>query len=293
MTKPKLWDNSVLAALDACEVLGVQRYREHLDEPEPDASKHMGSVLHIGINTFYTSGSVATAVAATRAAWGVFLSPRKPWLTAEYAAQIMAMFPRTLDVTRWGYEVLHTERYIANESAEHCGILDLHVRDAEGVHGVFDVKSTALWLSGAWQEQWRHSEQGAGYLDLAEHAYGEPLRYFGVLAIHIQSAKPRKDGSFEPRVPKPDDFIKIGPHEYSPALRAELRRTRIGKIARAKVVFDGIAEPIKRTRSCMDFNRQCPHLRYCVMDPSDRAEAYAMAVATGALVKREWKPEER
>ena len=26
VTKPKLWDNSVLAALDACEVLGVQRY---------------------------------------------------------------------------------------------------------------------------------------------------------------------------------------------------------------------------------------------------------------------------
>ena len=284
------FDATILGTLDRCEVLGVTAYRDDLAEPGLDASKHLGTALHAGIHTFYARGSAALAVECVRDTFGGFVSPRKPWITAQYASQIMQMFPQALDVTRLGYEVLHTEQYLANDGMEYCGIMDLHVRNANGEHGVFDVKSTALWLSRAWQEQWRHSEQGAGYLDLAEHTFGVPMHYFGVLAIHVQSAKLRKNGTWKALEPVADDFVMVGPHSYSPELRTELRVQRYQKILRAWELWRGNAAPLKRTSACHDFNRACYLLKYCTLAPRDRADAMALAQATGELATTHWDP---
>src|SRR5207245_425770 len=97
------------------------------------------------------------------------------------------------------FEMVLNEHYLELPERALCGIVDRVVRSkADGQLYVMDLKTTGLYLSQAWFEQWRHSLQAAIYLDLVEHTLGDsagievpapapavPVAGFWVDAIHV------------------------------------------------------------------------------------------------------------
>ena len=293
----RLIDHTLLDTAERCEVEALFRYRDNLDSGRPSAAPLFGQAVHAGVRQFYEEPyNTPKMLAAVEKAWGAATFGSDEYRTLDYARAVVAAYAVEYPPSKWDFELVMNERYLENAETGECGIVDRVVRrKADGQLYVLDLKTTGLWLGPAWQEQWRHSQQAARYLDLVEHHLFDVDRQDGELqppqkvagfwcdAIHIQKRA----------YPKPEDFVRAGPFAYSDELRAELRAQRAAKTARILKVFGGAEAPLKNTRSCFRYNSICSFLRFCVADPADRADMLELALATGELVTKQWNPKER
>jgi len=289
-----LFDHTLVDTFERCETEGAFRFRDHLEPGTPDAARLFGQAVHAGVRQFYEQPyNTPAMLGAVERVWnGATFGPRE-YRTLTYALNLVATYATQYPPSKWDFEVVLNERYMENTVTGECGIVDRVVRrKTDGALFVRDLKTTGLYLSPAWQEQWRHSQQAARYLDLVEHTLvaeaflvenEETVSGFLCDAIHLD----RRGYA------KPDDFTVVGPFYYSAALRDELREQRTRKGSRISKIIGGAETPIKNTSHCFRWNAICPFLRFCVADPSDRKDMLALAVANGELIKREWKPQER
>jgi hypothetical protein len=208
------------------------------------------------------------------------------------------------------FELVLNEHYLEAPERSLCGIVDRVVRSKQdGARYVMDLKTTGLYLSGAWFEQWRHSLQAAIYLDLVEREFQNVHPQLIMQHGHIAGPVP---DSFKGKVqvagfwvdaihldrrgyPKREDFMRVGPFPYSQALREELREVVDGLVQTAKLIDMNPHTQMasKNPKSCFRFNALCPFFQFCTLDPQDRADAVRMGLASGDFVASEWKPEER
>jgi len=311
----KLYDFTQLDALSRCEVEFSYRYQQHLQRATPDASAHFGSAVHAGVRALFDGKPAGTyedekdALFAVSEAWADgCASEKKPYLTLQYAHEVVKMYAKiygvggreadaldrvtgtdsgvhTQPVTSSPFSLVLNEHYLEWPERSLCGIVDRVVRSrVDGQFYVMDLKTTGLYLSQAWFEQWRHSLQAAIYLDLVERALfdqsAEPVAGFWVDAIHVDRRG----------YPKPEDFMRVGPFGYSPALRSELRGVVDVLVRRAQDLDQAAYEPLKNPRNCYRYNSLCSFFQFCTLEPADRADAMAMSVASGELVQEEWVP---
>lgn len=286
----KLYDFTSLDALARCEQEWSYHYQQHLASPTPDASAHFGMAVHAGVRALFDDLPAGTyedekdALFAVSEAWADgCANAKKPYLTLKYAHEVVKMYA-TQHMPNKQFELVMNEHYLAFPERYLDGIVDRVVRSkADEQLYVMDLKTTGLYLSQAWFEQWRHSLQAAIYLDLVEHELEAPLvAGFWADAIHVDRRG----------YPKPEDFMRVGPFLYSDSLRQELRFV-VSELVRQAQELDRKASgrvPIKNPRSCFRFNQLCSFFRYCTTDKADRADAVAMSVASGELVAEEWIP---
>src|SRR2546422_118590 len=186
----KLYDFTALDCLARCEAEHGYRYQQHLARAEPDASAFFGQVVHVGVRNLFAGTHEPDGLAQ---AWGDFVAPpKKAHLTLKYAQEIVEMYAeqyglgqaKELDTPvhnatsalsarrepAQSFDLVLNEHYLEHPKRSLCGIVDRVVRSkADGQLYVMDLKTTGLYLSQAWFEQWRHSLQAAIYLDLVEH----------------------------------------------------------------------------------------------------------------------------
>src|SRR3989449_9744236 len=164
----KLYDFTQLDALARCEAEHGYRYQQHLARAEPDASAFFGQIVHVGVRNLFAGTHESDGLAQ---AWGEFVAPpKKAHLTLRYAQEIVEMYAAQHFPSKQ-FELVLNEHYLEYPERSLCGIVDRVVRSkADGQLYVMDLKTTGLYLSQAWFEQWRHSLQAAIYLDLVEHA---------------------------------------------------------------------------------------------------------------------------
>lgn len=291
----RLLDNTLLETAERCEVEAVLRFGQHLDSGRPSAALTLGKAVHAGVRAFYDRPFDTDAmVRAVTAEWADADFGDKEWRSVEYATQIVVMYADVYKPSSWDFELVMNERYLEDETE--CGIVDRLVRrKSDGQLLVHDLKTSGWYPSPKWQEQWRHSQQAARYLKLAEHHLwvcgardGDldgPERIAGFVCDAIYT---NKRG-----YPKPEDFVHVGPFSYSSALRAELDAQRAVRGRRAIAVLDGRETPVKSTKSCFRFNEPCTFLRFCAADPADRQDMLELAEATGELQTKVWNPKER
>jgi hypothetical protein len=252
---------------------------------------------------------------------GVFLL--KPHLSAEYARAIVHMYAEELPIPKAG--LLMNERYLEWSEQRICGVVDRVIEHADGSCFVHDLKTTGLYIGEKWARQWAHNLQTGGfYLDLAEHALsntvespgrGETQRErqgirdearAGVglrsqdVAAHVVPAHREIAGVWIDAIhvdrrgyAKAEDFHTFGPFFYSAARREELRRVRHALIDRADFLVAAPVAARMETRSCFRYNSLCSFFNFCLTEPERREARYEMALESGELIHREWKPEER
>lgn len=307
----KLWDFTTLDTLERCEEEFVRKFVRHLDSPRRDPSLLFGAAVHAGVSVLHDGKSVGEAQEAATLEWrkefgvgeaprgggGLLVAPgldldsngepfvpgKKKHITAEYVRAAVGLYAAEALSLRGGRTILN-ECYLKNEREGHCGIVDRVREEIVGKLAVRDLKTTGLYVSDEWIAQWEQNQQAAGYLDLAEHTLGRGVEEFWVEVIHVDRRG----------YPKPGDFAAYGPFHYAPGLRAELRAERRQLIARANYLVEFPGDAVKRTRSCIRYNKLCPFFKHgCTAEPAEREARYELAVAMGSLEQREWKPEER
>lgn len=282
----KLYDFTSLSNLLVCETEWDYRYRQHLARPTPDVSAHFGQVVHAGVRALF-AGEDGPAAAST--AWGAFVAPpKKAHLNLAYAQNVVEQYAASyFGENAAPFELVMNERYLEQEERSLCGIVDRVVRSKQdGALYVIDLKSTGLFLNGAWFEQWRHSLQAAIYLDLVEHALAQPVAGFWVDAIHLD----RRGHA------KREDFMRVGPFPYSEALRAELRTEVDELVSRVQYLDANIPKGYrasKNPKNCFRYNSLCSFFQFCTLDPEDRGDAVQMGLAAGDFVETPWRPSER
>ena len=189
------------------------------------------------------------------------------------------------------FDLVLNEHYLEHPERSLCGIVDRVVRSkADGQLYVMDLKTTGLYLSQAWFEQWRHSLQAVIYMDLVEHHYA-PFGHsdaahvagFWVDAIHVNRRG----------YPKPEDFMRVGPFAYSRELRSELRDVVDALVQRAKELEEWPGGALKNPRSCWRYNALCAFFQFCTLNVQDRADAVKMALLAGDFVSKPWEPANR
>lgn len=318
----KLYDYTALSSLLECEQEWDYRYRQHLTRPAVEVSPHFGTAVHAGVRALFDGAPKEVVADAVAASWGDFVAPeKKAHLNLSYAQQVVEMYgevyglgnahddrvarpdgQEALDKSKMRdelsgqpsaqvalpFSLVLNERYLEQPERSLCGIVDRVVRSKQdGQLYVMDLKTTGLYLSSAWFEQWRHSLQAAIYLDLVDHMFPdeehEVVAGFWVDAIHLDRRG----------YPKREDFMRVGPFPYSAELRAELRLLVGWLVNRAKGLEESPERALKNPRSCFRFNALCPFFTFCTLDPSDRADAVKMALSSGDFIAAEWKPEER
>lgn len=280
----KRFDHTSLAAL-ICEEKFARRHRDGLSRPEASAEQACGTAIHAGIRAYYDGHNDGLIADATLRGYGPTVPGddyRTPQLAQAYVAAYMRAYPKP-----WPFAVVWNEGYIDGEAF--TGIPDRGVtRTLDGLTYAFDLKTTSGWLGTAWQEQWAYSQQAAMQLALLEQRLKRPVAGFWMDAVYLST---RKAG------PQASDFVRCGPFTYSAALRAELLAQVAYDSVRANEIVAGTGAPPMlngpRNGACIMYNRLCDFARFCRMDPADRADAYAMAEATGELVVRRWNPAER
>src|SRR3989449_5918438 len=286
----KLYDFTALDCLARCEAEHGYRYQQHLARAEPDASAFFGQVVHVGVRNLFAGTHEPDGLAQ---AWGDFVAPPKEaHLTLRYAQEIVEMYAAQHFPSKQ-FELVLNEQYLEHPERSLCGIVDRVVRSkADGQLYVMDLKTTGLYLSQAWFEQWRHSLQAAIYLDLVEHYLEqEGMRHhdvpkvagFWVDAIHVNRRG----------YPKPEDFMRVGPFSYSRELRSELRDVVDALVARAKELEQWPGGALKNPRSCWRFNALCAFFQFCTLNVQDRADAVKMALLAGDFVSKPWEPANR
>lgn len=283
MTSTRTWDHSALKDL-ICEEKFTRRHVQHLAAPESSAAQAFGTAVHAGVRAYYDGATDHDIAHATERGYGAANADdsdfRTVGLALDYVDGYMRAWPRP-----WGFQVLWNEGFIAG--AEFNGIPDRAVkRDLDGLIYPFDLKTTSLWIGAAWQDQWQHSQQAAMQIELIEQKLAQPVAGFWMDAVYVSS---RKGG------PKRDDFVRCGPFTYSAAKRAELLAQVVRDSVRANELLAG-APPLMtgpRNGACLAYGKRCQFARFCNLDPSDRADAYNLARATGELVEQPWEPENR
>lgn len=284
------FDHTALSDL-ICEEKFVRKHRDGLAAPGDSAAQACGLAVHAGVRAYYNVANdseipLGDIEAATRAAYGEGVNAdgadyRTPGLAWAYVKAYMQAYPRP-----WPFEVLWNEGYIAG--ADFSGIPDRVVRrKLDGLVYPLDLKTTALWLGAQWQDQWAYSQQAAMQMRLAEEQLGTPVAGFWMDAVYLSS---RKAG------PQASDFVRCGPFTYSAALRTELLTQVAHDSGRAAALLSGDAVPQMngpRNGACFAYQRLCRFHRFCRLDPTDRDDAYALALATGELVERRWNPASR
>lgn len=284
-----LYDFTALDTLERCEEEFVRRYVQHLQSTKLNPSTTFGSAVHAGVKELRGGKSVAEAQAATLLAWPAALgggeSPDlkyKAHLNAQRAMEVVEAYAQAGHTAQ--FQVMHNEQYLGDEASGYCGIVDevsLHVPSKQVV--VADLKTTGLYVSNSWTQQFAHSAQVAGYLDLAETVLGVQCDTFWLDAVHVDSR----------RGPRKEDFFRIGPFTYNPQLRVELRSLRAKRIERARYLALHPEEALKSPHSCFRYNNVCGFFKYCGASTMDRDAMYQMAQRVGDLEVKEWKPEER
>src|SRR5512146_988988 len=197
----KLYDYTALSCLLQCEQEWDFRHRQGLARPRADVSPLFGQAVHAGVRALFDGAPKETVTDAVASAWGEFVAPeKKAHLNLSYAQAVVEQYQEThFGSNAAPFELVLNERYLEWPERSLCGIVDRVVRSKQdGQLYVMDLKTTGLYLSGAWFEQWRHSLQAAIYLDLVEHNIyqfapdwfgGNPDRFavagFWVDAIHL------------------------------------------------------------------------------------------------------------
>src|SRR2546428_13517854 len=216
MSKGKLYDFTQLDALARCEAEHGYRYQQHLARAEPDASAFFGQVVHVGVRNLFAGTHEPDGIAQ---AWGEFVAPpKKAHLTLTYAQEIVEMYAVQHFPSKQ-FELVLNEHYLELPERSLCGIVDRVVRSkTDGQLYVMDLKTTGLYLSQAWFEQWRHSLQAAIYLDLVEHKYATERLPPTELGKYVQFRNQEVAGFWVDAIPvnrrgypKPEDFMRIGP----------------------------------------------------------------------------------
>src|SRR5512143_3573160 len=309
----KLYDYTALSTLLSCEAEWDFRHRQGLTRPHADVSALFGQAVHAGVRALF-DGQPREAVAdAVSTAWGEFVAPeKKAHLNLAYAQAVVELYGETYglapcqseqrkDAQDAGvaqpFDLVLNERYLEWPERSLCGIVDRVVRSKQdGQLYVMDLKTTGLYLSVAWFEQWRHSLQAAIYLDLVE----EEMRKRLPTLLELVKPVPLVAGFWVDAIhldrrgyPKRDDFMRVGPFPYSPALRAELRE-RVEDLTETAKWLENKPEKVgKNPRSCFRFGSLCPFFNLCTLDPADRADAVQLALAAGDYEVRRWEPKER
>src|SRR5256712_2833911 len=284
----KLFDFTQLDCLARCEAEYGYRYQQRLARAEPDASAFFGQVVHVGVRNLFAGTHEPDGLAET---WGEFVAPpKKAHLTLRYAQEIVEMYAAQHFPSKQ-FDLVLNEHYLEQPERSLCGIVDRVVRSkADGQFYVMDLKTTGLYLSQAWFEQWRHSLQAAIYLDLVEQHYA-PFEHsdaacvagFWVDAIHVNRRG----------YPKPEDFMRVGPFGYSRELRSELRDVVDALVERAKELEQWPGGALKNPRSCWRYNNLCSYFQFCTLNVQDRADAVKMALLSGDFVESAWEPANR
>lgn len=285
VSAPRRFDHTALSDLGRCEEYFARRHRDGLDRPEPSAAQACGTAIHAGVRAYYAGHNDGLVAEATLKGYGAALPGtdyRTPTLAVDYVAAYMRAYPKP-----WPFAILWNEGYIEGE--DFTGIPDRCVRRTlDGLCYPFDLKTTSGWLGTAWQEQWAYSQQAAMQMTLLEHRLKLPMAGFWMDAVYLSS---RKAG------PQASDFVRCGPFTYTPAVRAELLAQVVYDSVRANEIVAGTGAPPRptgvRTGGCTAYNKLCAFHRFCRLDPSDRADAYNVARATGELVERRWEPASR
>lgn len=302
-------DNHMLETLARCEQEFFFRFHDHLATPRADASLTLGKAVHAGLKELYNRKPlIPFAQDAAKAAWGtgveaplhqlicpaaqpatpgaactcLTIFPDKPHLTLGYAHAILELYPKVWPLEQ--VEVVLNETFVEADDG-YSGTPDRVIRwPANGRLYLHDTKTTGLYMSDAWMQQWAHKAQIAGYLDLVEPLLKEEVVGVVVDAIHLD-----KRG-----YPKPSDFRRTPPLDYSPALRTELRSIRHDRMGRATDLLAMTdAPPSKNENACFRYNKLCTFWRYCLLDPADRADAIQLDIATGRLTQHVWNPARR
>lgn len=282
MSDTRRFDHTALSSL-ICEEKFARRHRDGLARPESSVAQACGTAIHAGVRAYYDGLDDALIADATLKGYGPTTPDadyRTPALAHAYVEAYMRAYPKP-----WPFTVLWNEGFIAG--ADFTGIPDRGVRRTlDGLVYPLDLKTTSSWLGAAWQEQWAVSQQAAMQIELLEARLATPVEGFWMDAVYLSS---RKAG------PKPEDFIRCGPFTYSVARRTELLARVAEDTVRANEILAGAVPRLTgpRNGACLAWNKLCEFARFCRMDPSDRADAYAMAEATGELVVRRWNPAER
>lgn len=287
----KLYDHTMLSQLLQCEQEYVWRHQQHLARPAPDASAHFGTVVHAGVRALFDGKSAEQSAQQSAESWGDFVAPpKKAHLNLAYAQDVVEKYAEFYFGATQPFELVLNEHYLESAGRFLCGIVDRVVRsNQDGQLYVMDTKTTGLFLNQAWFEQWRHSLQAAIYLDLTEHELaatigGTPtVAGFWVDAIHVN----RRGYA------KREDFMRVGPFPYSQELRKELRSLTDELVLKAQLLDSDARGPLKNPRNCFRFNNLCSFFDYCTMNPNDRKDAIAMALASGELVEHIWDPKAR
>jgi PD-(D/E)XK nuclease superfamily len=282
-----VYDYTALSVLLGCEQEFVFRHVRALTRNVTNVSPHFGQAVHAGVRALFDGAPREVVRDAVATSWGEFVAPeKKAHLNLSYAQNVVEQYAETyFGDNAAPFELVLNERYLEWPERGLCGIVDRVVRSkADGQLYVMDLKTTGLYLSQNWFEQWRHSLQAAIYLDLVEHTLDhEVVAGFWVDAIHLdRRGYARKD-----------DFMRVGPFPYSPALRAELRRTVDVLLKRANELERMPEQAVKNPRNCFRFNSLCSYYGLCTLDPSDREDAVKMGLAAGDFVEKRWEPKER
>lgn len=283
-------DHTSLNTLRGCEqeyvYEHVQGLRGEFDEP----ALVFGAAVHAGTKVLYTPGaSIDDVTLAVTTAWGTpnFAPPKpgtkkKEFRTLEYAIMLVGAYASQRFPADLPFVVEQNEQYL--RFGDEDAIVDRIVRaKSDGLLYTMETKTTGLWMSPAWYDQWEHSAQLAQQIDIAEGALGIEIAGAFVDAIYVSSRG----------FPEVDDFSIYGPIKYSPELRAELRAERDFRKTRATELHNHPDFPVKNPRNCFRFNKMCPFTKYCKAQPEDRTSKIELDLAVGVLRERRWDPSTR
>ena len=259
-------DHTQYACLDRCPQEWVYRHARHLAAPAKPAA-FFGQMVHLGVQQL-SAGKLPEL-------------PEWESVDSRYTKQ-RALTLLLLYQQQWLekplFEIVWNEGYA--ESAEECAIPDRAVRSkVDGLLYAMDLKTTGLYISGAWQRHFEHNQQVAIQLDVLESVLGERIAGFWLDAIHISKT-----------MPKASDLLRAGPMPYSESLRAELRAQRARKRMRIAALREHPEGAERRTESCMRYTELCPYFDLCKAEPADREALIQLRVERGVLKEEAWEP---
>ena|SRR3990167_9461319 len=256
-----LWvaSGSALNDLDTCELLFTLKNRERVEGGEDTKARLIGTAVHESLAAWW--GGRGEPEEALRF---VFERP--------LALSFLKCYASLRTPIRENSRILVVEE--AQSSGGYGGILDLALGDSEG-EIVVDHKTTGSGITGAWAQQWQHSETLAGYAALRN------TNRVVVDAIQIP-----RSGLFR--------LEHFGWYEFDYAAQAQMfKELRGAKIARAVALVGGKERPKRNTRSCYRYNRLCEFAPLCFGAEEEFEATLHRMMESGELKVRETHIQER
>ena len=271
----EVFDATALHDWLACPELFRQRHVLGLRAERPEEAADAGSAFHKGVEAWYATHDVESAVAALRAAWGptplVEMGKRT---SGHYIALLRAYCEQPQN-----FKVVRNESFLQADLAglPYKGRVDRIIQLEDGSRYVMDLKTTSRYLNEAYFAAYALDFQLIGYTLLAR-ASGEEVSGAFVDAVHIDTRYQKV---------KPEHFRKHGPLTFPKWKEQAFLRTLAEAYESVEIYADrlGVAETWPQNpRSCWRYNQACPFWARCTSPPEVRE-------ALPGYIEEPWRPE--